>query len=691
MKARRGKKVRALALAALLFFLLGLLAGSGDLAGDGALGELLSEALSASPKAAISRTAPELDDLAGDPAASDERAAGSARFPRGGFASRTDRSGSRTARGGTLFPGPGTAPRLGGDAFWKGGVESRLPPRFGPGRRGGEASPPPILGAPNWPGQVLFRPAGSLSEEQLAAFAAFAGAKIDPRSSGCILTESLPAGVSEKDWAAFMKSEGLARAAYPNFRCWPAWDPNDPQLGVQWHVTTVRLKQAWDITQGHASLIIAVCDTGMDTDHPDLAAKIIAGRNTADDPETADVEDINGHGTAVSGMAAAVTDNGLQLAGACPTCQIMPIKISNLADGEATLADMIDGIAWARGNGAHVINCSYNGPPDTDFYDAMDDEGLLCDADGAVLVMAAGNDNMDMGADKPWDKILWIGSTDNADAKSGFSQYGDALDLVAPGTLVYVSYMGGTSGTASGTSFASPLVAGVLGLMYSGSSFSLTPAEYRTALYATCVDLGAAGKDTTFGWGRLDALDAVTGVATPTASASASPTSGQAPLKVTFTGSSNMDGIKALTYTWDFGDATAGAGNNTSHTYTQVGTYTATLTVDDGGGLSDTDTVQITVGFGNLPDDMFLWRGQTVDHTFAPVGGAAPPTVTLVGGTLPPGLALAANRLSGAVTARGEWTATLQIDDGVNPAVNQTLHFRVTLPGFGRFRKHRWR
>jgi hypothetical protein len=88
---------------------------------------------------------------------------------------------------------------------------------------------------------------------------------------------------------------------------------------------------------------------------------------------------------------------------------------------------------------------------------------------------------------------------------------------------------------------------------------------------------------------------------------------------------------------------------------------------------------------------MYLWRGQRVDYLFSPVGGGAPAAVTLSAGTLPPGLALAGNRLTGNPTTRGEWSVTLEIDDGINPPATRPLFFRVTHPGFGRFRRDRWR
>jgi len=250
---------------------------------------------------------------------------------------------------------------------------------------------------------------------------------------------------------------------------------------------------------------------------------------------------------------------------------------------------------------------------------------------------------------------------------------------------------GGPAATASGTSFASPCVAGVLGLMYDACGYTLTPAEYRAALYSTCEDLGAAGKDDTFGWGRIDAHAAVVEVGYPRAYAAAKPGSGEAPLTVKFTGTSNMDGLKTLTYTWDFGDGNTASGKSATNTYTLIGTYTVTLTVEDSDGLTDTDTLTITVEYGNVPELMYMWRGQRVNYLFAPSGGANPATVTLVGGSLPPGLALAGNRLTGNVRERGSWKFSVAIDDGVSAAVNVTILIRVTEKGFGRFRKYTWR
>jgi PKD repeat protein len=227
--------------------------------------------------------------------------------------------------------------------------------------------------------------------------------------------------------------------------------------------------------------------------------------------------------------------------------------------------------------------------------------------------------------------------------------------------------------------------------MYDACQFTLTPSEYRAALYATCEDLGAAGKDSIFGWGRVDAYAAVVNVGTPRAYASASPRGGQAPLSVSFSGSSNMDDLKTLTYTWDFGDGNSATGRTAGHTYTVIGTYTVTLTVEDSDGLSGTDTLTVTVTYGNVPETMYMWQGQRVNYLFAPAGGANPATVSLGSGSLPPGTSLAGNRLSGTARRKGSWKFSVTIDDGVNTPTSRTVRVYVTEKGFGRFRKYTWR
>jgi chitodextrinase len=159
---------------------------------------------------------------------------------------------------------------------------------------------------------------------------------------------------------------------------------------------------------------------------------------------------------------------------------------------------------------------------------------------------------------------------------------------------------------------------------------------------------------------------------------------------VTFSGSSNQDGHKALTYSWNFGDGEVGAGKVVVHAYNAVGSYTATLTVSESGGLSGTDSVTINVGFGGMPDLMHLWQGQRVDYIFMPIGGGSA-SVTLSAGSLPPGLDLTAGRLTGNPTACGTWNLTLTVNDGVNPPEPHDLTIVVSRAGFARFRRDTWR
>jgi len=392
----------------------------------------------------------------------------------------------------------------------------------------------------------------------------------------------------------------------------------------------------------------------------------------------------------VSGMATALTNNGVGVVGVCPIAKLMPVRVS--IAGFATLADLQDGITWAYKHGAHIINLSFGpGWPDPLFYDAMELMAIAAEGGSgkAQLVLAAGNSWADMGVDN-YPHTLYAGSTDFLDGLSWFSNYGEAVDLTAPGETVLLPQMGGGYAFVDGTSFSSPCVAGALGLLRAAANFSLTPLEYRDALRDSCKDLGAAGEDTLYGWGRLDARAAMDLVNIPAkVTLDASPDSGPAPLRVSFTASYNKSKWDKLTYAWDFGDGTNGTGASVSHTYNAIGTYTATLVATDYCGYTWTDTCPINVQMGGIPTFIGLWRGQRVNYTFSPKGCVAPVNMTY-GGTLPAGLSLVGNTLVGYPTRCQTTRMTLQVTDSAVP-VPHTASFNITIkvadPGFGRFRE----
>jgi len=581
-----------------------------------------------------------------------------------------------------------SGPAAGGDSAPEGAVPA-------------EAASPPMAapGSPGQPGEVVFEPVGRLNEKTLAALAEFLNAKLDPRISGYILSKGLPAGVSEKDWAAFLVKEGLAIHAFPNFICAPSWPPNDPLDvgGWQWYTdpssnpfyptANIRLHEAFDLGRGATSLVIAICDTGVDVTHPDLAAKIVAGQNVVDN--NANVQDTHGHGTMVSGMATALTNNGVGIVGVCPIAKLMPVRVS--IAGSATLADLQDGITWAYKHGAHVINLSFGSTfPDPAFWTAMELQAIAAEGGSghAQLVMAAGNDWYDMGDDN-YPHTLFVGATDDTDTLTWWSNYGKAVDLTAPGAWLYLPTMGGGYGWTNGTSFSSPCVAGALGLLRAAANFSLTPLEYRDALRDSCVQLGTIpGDDDLYGWGRLDARAAMDLVNIPArVKLDADPDSGPAPLRVRFTALYSKSRWDALTYAWDFGDGTNATGASVSHTYNIIGTYTATLVATDYCGYTWTLTRPINVQMGGIPTFIGLWRGQRVNYTFSPKGCVAPTTVTMTGGTLPAGLSLVGNTLVGYPTRCQTTRMTLHVADSGGHTADFNIAIQVADPGFGRFRE----
>ncbi len=287
-----------------------------------------------------------------------------------------------------------------------------------------------------------------------------------------------------------------------NYEFTPALVPDDPEYSNQWHLPQILADQAWDLTQGGANAVIAILDSGVDATHPDLAGKLVDGYNTYSN--NTDTTDPYGHGTKVAGVAGAATNNAEGVAGVAGASPIMPVRVTN-ASGAATSASIADGITWAADHGARVVNLSFNG--------VAGDAAIRTAAEyafnhGTLVVAASGNCACaDPTAETPF--MLSVSATDENDGLAYFSSTGPYVDLSAPGTNILTTDLFGTYFAYSGTSQASPVVAGVAALMYSANS-SLTPTLVTQLLEASVVDLGSSGYDTGFGFGRVDALAAVT-------------------------------------------------------------------------------------------------------------------------------------------------------------------------------------
>jgi subtilisin family serine protease len=284
-----------------------------------------------------------------------------------------------------------------------------------------------------------------------------------------------------------------------------ATTPNDPLYPTQWHLATIGAPVAWSITTGDPSVVVAVCDSGIDLDHPDLAPLLVPGYNAVDhlaQTSGGQVDGLTDHGTEVAGCVAAATDNGAGIAGLGWNLRLMPVRVSNQANDTANLSDIVNGVLWAVDHGALVVNVSFSGV-ETSF---ASEAGAYARTHGATLAWAAGNAASSLGAIDP-PNVLVVGATDQNDALASFSNVGPCIDLVAPGVAIATTKLGGYS-APNGTSFATPIVAGAVALVRTANPL-LSAAAAEFAVTSSTTDLGAPGEDPTFGAGRLHVGNAV--------------------------------------------------------------------------------------------------------------------------------------------------------------------------------------
>ncbi|MEM1550757.1 MAG: S8 family serine peptidase [Candidatus Bathyarchaeia archaeon] len=277
--------------------------------------------------------------------------------------------------------------------------------------------------------------------------------------------------------------------------------PNDPYYSSQWHLPKIDAPRAWDITTGNQTVIIAVLDSGVDPNHPDLAGKLLQGWNFYDNNE--DTSDVYGHGTKVAGTVAAITNNGIGVAGVVWNCLILPIRVTD-PNGYTTYSLLSKGLIYAADRGAKVAIISFqifNGSTSL-----MSAAKYFVDKGGLIIAAAGNTGKYEDYTDNPY--IISVSATTSSDAIASFSSYGPYVDLSAPGVSIYTTFKGGGYGASSGTSFSAPIVAGVAALIFS-VNLSLSPSQAEQILKSTAVDLGETGYDVYYGWGRVEVYEAL--------------------------------------------------------------------------------------------------------------------------------------------------------------------------------------
>lgn len=288
---------------------------------------------------------------------------------------------------------------------------------------------------------------------------------------------------------------------------------NDSELKKQYHLDAINMNKAWGITTGINKIKIAIVDTGIDLNHPDLKNKIVQGINIVE-PKKTPMDD-NGHGTHVAGIAGAATDNRIGGAGIAPDCGLMPVKV--LKNGRGTDIDIAEGIVAAADKGADVINISVGLYTKST---AMERAVKYAIGKNAVVVSSAGNEAKSSKIHLPSmiKGVIEVSATTQRNKIASFSNYAQQISVAAPGDKIFstmptynvelTSEAGKTYGVLSGTSMASPIVAGLAALLKSEDK-SLTPKEIKKILEDSAVDLGKKGYDDYYGYGLVDAYAAL--------------------------------------------------------------------------------------------------------------------------------------------------------------------------------------
>jgi thermitase len=366
-----------------------------------------------------------------------------------------------------------------------------------------QAAPPEQRGKPaaTWvKGHILVQPRAGLSDVEFDKALATQGGKAVGRLGNLdIYVVSLPPTASEQAVANALAHHPNIKFAEVDRLVAPALVPNDAYYGSEWHLQTINAPIAWNTSVG-TGVTVAILDSGIDATHPDLVGQLVPGWNFYDN--NSNTADVYGHGTLVAGVVAALGNNGLGVAGVAWGARLMPVRVTDTS-GIGTLSAFANGLTYAADHGARVANLSF--PVQSSASTQAAAQYFV--NKGGIVFNSAGN-YAALDSTPASNALVSVSATANTDVLASWSSYGPYVDVSAPGVGIWTTSLGGGYSAVSGTSFSSPLSAGVAALMMSANP-SLAPSQIVSLLETSAVDLGAAGYDDDYGYGRVNAAAAV--------------------------------------------------------------------------------------------------------------------------------------------------------------------------------------
>lgn len=368
--------------------------------------------------------------------------------------------------------------------------------------------------------QLLVKPKATMPEAALHALLSAQGAAEHSNIPALnVRVIRVPADAAEKVLLALQRNKDVVYAE-PDSIAHAISTANDPYFtqNFQWYLSKIEAPIAWSTSTGSSQVIVAVVDSGVLATHPDISGKVLVGYDFVNDD--ADATDDNGHGTGVAGFTAASTNNGIGMAAVSWANPVLPVKVLG-ADGSGSHSVIAKGITWATDKGARIINLSLGG---TAWSQTLQDAVNYAWNRNVIVIAAAGNNgNNTAFYPAACNNVIAVSATNSSDGRPSWSNYGSYIDISAPGADVLTLSGASSYANSNGTSYASPVTAGVVALMVAANP-QLSNAAIVDTMLRNSDDIGSSGYDVYFGYGRVNARRAVAAVTTSTPTDTTAPT-----------------------------------------------------------------------------------------------------------------------------------------------------------------------